>query len=131
MAKVDQLEIINPDGQVYFIDLDPGRGVTNIGRNPENDVVIDSPRVAEFQAILDHRQRPFSLVLLTPEGEVTMDGERLAANARKLVHSWDTIQMDGVAVVVIEGDAQSAPAVAPENKQRALCIAVTFVGSTR
>lgn len=114
MAKVDQLEIIMPDGQVYFLDLDPSRGITNIGRHPENDVVIDSPNVAEFQAVLDHRQRPFALVLLTDEGDVSFDGARLTANMRTPVQNWDTIQIAGVSVVVIEGDGAAGAGTATD-----------------
>ena len=114
MAKVDQLEIIMPDGQVYFLDLDPARGITNIGRHPENDVVIDSPSVAEFQAVLDHRQKPFSLLLLTDEGDVSLDGSRLSANAKAPLQNWDTVSIAGVSIVVIEGDGTASVAVSPE-----------------
>jgi len=31
-ALHSQLEIIGPSGQIEFHDLDPGKGVTNIGR---------------------------------------------------------------------------------------------------
>ena len=41
MPKVDQLEIIAPDGRIYFHDLDPTRGITNIGSHPDNEIVID------------------------------------------------------------------------------------------
>ena len=53
MAAQDQLEIIHPDGQVSFIDLDPVQGVTRIGSHPDNDVVIDNPDVAPFHAMID------------------------------------------------------------------------------
>jgi len=47
-ASHNQLEIIGPGGRIEFYELDPGKGVTNIGRHPENDIVIDSPTVAPF-----------------------------------------------------------------------------------
>ena len=104
MAKTDQLEIIKASGQVVFYDLDPVLGITNIGQHQENDVVIDSPRVAPFQAVLDHRQKPFSLVVLSDEGEVYVSGERVGANAPTHLHNFDTIQLDGVSVVLVEGE---------------------------
>jgi hypothetical protein len=104
MAKTDQLEIIKASGQVAFYDLDPVLGITNIGQHQENDVVIDSPRVAPFQAVLDHRQKPFSLVVLSDEGEVYVSGERVGANAATHLHNFDTIQLDGVSVVLVEGE---------------------------
>jgi hypothetical protein len=48
MPSPDQLEVISQNGAVAFHDLDPGKGLTNIGRHPENDIVIDSPAVADF-----------------------------------------------------------------------------------
>ena len=64
MPSRDQLEILSPEGRISFYDLDPVKGITNIGRHPANDIVVDSPGVAEFHAVLDHRARPFQLVLL-------------------------------------------------------------------
>ncbi len=106
MARADQLEIINADGEVLFHDLDPNVGITNLGRHPENDVVIDSPHIAMFQAVLDHRQKPFSLVVLSDEGDISVGGERILINQPTPLHNFDTIQMDGVSVVVMEGEGE-------------------------
>ena len=57
MPALDQLEVIGPTGEIRFVDLDPARGVTNIGSHPENDVVLDSPDVALFHAILSIRYK--------------------------------------------------------------------------
>ncbi len=54
MATLDQLEIISVSGMVEFYELDPAKGVTSIGRHPDNDVVLDSPGIALFHAMLDH-----------------------------------------------------------------------------
>ena len=61
MPAIDQIEIIYPNGEVKFHELDAGRGITNIGRHPDNDVVIASAEVALFHAVLDHRQKPYRL----------------------------------------------------------------------
>ena len=53
MANPDHLEIISINGEVTFYVLDPSKGLTNIGSDPENDVVIADERVAPFQAVLD------------------------------------------------------------------------------
>jgi len=102
VSEADQLEIVASDGQVRFYDLDPQRGVTNIGRHPENDVVIDAPGVALFQAVLDHRQKPYTLVVLSDEGEVQLGGQRLPVNTPTPVHGWDTFSLDGLSVVLLE-----------------------------
>ena len=71
-ASHNQLEIIGPGGQIEFYELDPGKGVTNIGRHPENDVVIDSPTVALFYAVLDHRKKPYHLMVLGASGNLSL-----------------------------------------------------------
>ena len=92
MSPRDRLEIISPAGEIKFYELDPARGVTNIGRHPDNDVVIDSPSLAPFYAVLYHQQKPYQLILL---------GEPKAA-ARTL-NSWEALQVDGYALMVLEG----------------------------
>ena len=34
MPSLDRLEINSPAGEIKFYELDPARGVTNIGRHP-------------------------------------------------------------------------------------------------
>jgi hypothetical protein len=103
MPKQDQLEIIGPGGRIEFYDLDPERGVTNIGRDPQNDVVVDSPGVAPFHAVLDHRQKPYQLMVLSEEGKTTLDGQRLDANVFRELRTWDTVEIDGYAIILLEG----------------------------
>ena len=55
MATQDKLEIIRPNGEIEFYELEPG-GITNIGRHPENDIVITSPGIAPFHAVIEHRR---------------------------------------------------------------------------
>ncbi len=83
--------------------LDPEKGVANIGSHPDNDIVIDSPGVAPFHAVLDHRQRPFQIMLLVEEGETKLRGQQLGANAFEALHNWDTIEIDGFSIILLEG----------------------------
>jgi hypothetical protein len=103
MAGQDQLEIIAPNGQIEFFDLDPDKGVANIGRHPDNDIVIDSPGVAPFHAVLDHQQRPYRIMILSEEGEIRLGGQRLAANIFHELDSWDTLEVDGHSLILLEG----------------------------
>jgi hypothetical protein len=117
MPRLDQLEIISQNGAVAFHDLDPGNGITNIGRHPDNDIVIDSPSVADFHAILDHRQKPYQIMLLDLEGRATLGGQPLPANIACDVHNWDTIEIDGHAIVLLQDDSTAplpgGPALLP------------------
>jgi hypothetical protein len=115
MPTWDQLEIIKASGEIEFYDLDPGRGTTNIGRDLANDIVIDSPGVAPFHAMLDHRQKPYHLVVFSQAGETTLDGQPLPPNVSREIRNWDTIEFDGHTIVLLEGEAAArpAPAIAP------------------
>ena len=120
MQPQDQLEIIGPGGKVEFYLLDPARGVTNIGRHPDNDVVLDSPSVDLFQAVLDHQEKPYRIMILSEEAEARLGGQLLVPNVAQELHAWDTVEMDGYAIVLLAGaevaereKAAQAPAPLP------------------
>ncbi len=118
MPNVDQLEIIRASGEIEFYNLDPVKGITNIGRHPDNDIVIDSPGVAPFHAVLDHRQKPYQLVVLNQDGQTILrqaqDASRsqqiLPANISTPLYGWDNLEFDGHTVILIDG---GAPIVSP------------------
>src|SRR2546423_2209125 len=127
MPAYDQLELIAPSGEIKFYDLDPGKGITNIGRHPENDIVIDSPSVAPFHAVLDHRQRPYQLVVVTQDSPTSVGGQTVAPNVPHPLNTWDTIELNGHSLVLVEGGtgarampAASARASAPAMYEAAL-----------
>ncbi|MGD8625815.1 MAG: FHA domain-containing protein, partial [Anaerolineae bacterium] len=113
MPEQFQLEIVGPSGETEFRDLDPARGVVNIGRHPDNDVVIDNPSIAPFHALIDYRTAPFQIMLLSDEGEASLQGQRLAANVFQDLHAWDTFEIDGYAIILLESGVAPAPAAAP------------------
>jgi hypothetical protein len=104
MPTQAQLEIISPGGEAEFRDLDPGKGVVNIGRHPDNDIVIDSPNVEPFHAVLDYRQKPFQIMVLTEKGQARLRGQPLEPNVFARLSNWDTIEIDGYAIILLEGE---------------------------
>src|SRR5438128_2119033 len=108
MAKQDQLEIISPGGEVTFVNLDPSRGISNIGRHPENDIVINSPSIGLFHAVLDHRKRPFNIVMLSAEGDAILGGLRIQPNLPTPLNSLDTLQLGGFTIITFEGPGLAA-----------------------
>ncbi|MBN1261993.1 MAG: hypothetical protein JXB35_15040 [Anaerolineae bacterium] len=103
-----QLEIIHPDGTVSFVTLDPARGITNIGQAPENDLVLHGHGIAEFHAILDHRESKFRLTLLC-ESPLTVDGKQVAGLGTTTLGAWSTIEIDGHTLMVVSGASPAAP----------------------
>lgn len=115
MANFDQLEIISPGGVIEFFDLHPSRGVTNIGSHGENDVVLAGPNVAPFHAVVDHRHQPFQLLLLADEAQTRLGGRLLPSGAPVPIQNWDSIEIGGHTLILLQGrngdqHAMSAPA---------------------
>lgn len=121
---MDQLEIIGVGGDVEFYNLDPGKGVTNIGQHPDNDIVINDPTIAPFQAMLDHRQKPYQLMILSDEGRARLGGTLLPVHQASLLQNLDHIEMGGYTLILVENDgarrdnlaapvASSFPSTAP------------------
>lgn len=106
MANQDQLEIIRADGQVLFYNL--GSGITNIGRHPDNNIVLDTPGVAPFHAVLDHRRKPFHLVILSHQPPTYLGRQALPPNVSTPLQPWDRIQFDGHTLILIEAGAAEA-----------------------
>lgn len=110
MTSQGQLEIIRANGDVEFYPLDSGRGVINIGRHPENDIVFDSPGVAPFHAVIDHRQPPYQLVVLSHQGQTALDGRPLPPNSPVTVPAWANIQFDGHTIILVDDGPAGTPA---------------------
>src|SRR3712207_324945 len=102
MAAQDQLEIITATGHIEFYNLDPGKGLTNIGQHPENDIVINDPDVAPFHAMLDHRQRPYQLILLSQQGYTRLRGQQLSPDGGDALQNLDTLQLGSYTVILVE-----------------------------
>jgi len=115
MPSHGQLEIIRANGEIEFYTLDTAAGITNIGRHPDNDIIIESTGVAPFHAILDHRQVPYLLILLSPEGQTRIGNEALVPHTPRSLQHWDNIEIDGHRLILVEtegGDTGQAPGVA-------------------
>lgn len=112
----DQLEIIGAYGDIDFYNLDPAKGLTNIGRHPENDIVIDDPTIAPFHAMLDHRQKPYQLLLLSPEGQTRLRGQVLTPNGAVPLQNLDEIELGRYRLILVEhhnGRAETGALPAP------------------
>jgi hypothetical protein len=109
MAKLDQLEIIGPDGKIVFHDLSPEKGITNIGVDPDNDVVINSPRLGGFQAVLDHQNKPYRIMVLNDKGNARIAGRQLAANVFQELSDWQAVDLDGFTLTLLENVEGAAP----------------------
>lgn len=115
MAERDKLEIIAPTGAITFYELDGGKGLTNIGRHPENDVVLDGVGIAPFHAVLDHRGKPYQFILLDQNANTSVNGQPIQANKSQALHSWNTIEVDGYAIILVHDGAANGIAPPPSD----------------
>jgi hypothetical protein len=104
MPHIDQIEIIHPNGQIQFVDLDPSLGILNIGRHPDNDIVLGGPNVRSFHALIDHRQIPYQWMLLDDDGGI---GELLEFS------QWQSIRIGDYELVLMSSAAEDGPLAAP------------------
>lgn len=105
----NQVEIIGPNGEIVFHDLDPLRGIANIGRDPENDIVLAGPGIAPFHAVLDYRQYPVQFVILSEVGTPRLNGESIAPNMPVDVHNWGALELDGFSLILLHDQAAVQP----------------------
>src|SRR5688572_4091272 len=102
MAERDQLEVVSPSGDLLFFDLDERDGVTNIGRHPSNDVVLNGQGVADFHLVIDHRARPYQVSLISTGAAATVGNQTLESNRTYPLQGWDTIMLAGFAMILVE-----------------------------
>jgi hypothetical protein len=88
--------------------LNTARGITNIGSHPDNDIVIQDPAVLPFHLMLDHRQKPYQVYILSPEADVCISGVRLAGSESKAVYDFGQIQFAGYTLRAQEGPNEAA-----------------------
>ncbi len=104
MPNQAYLEIINPNGDVEFHPLDPGKGIITIGRHADNDVVIDQPGVELFHAVLDYRRGPCQIIVLSAGGEEHSPpaGDALA------LQPWNALEIAGHTFILFDGEPGAA-----------------------
>lgn len=117
MALSHQLELITADHEVLFYDLDPAKGVTNIGCDPENDIIIAAPGIEPFHLVLFHQQQSFHLMALTDQRLILVEDQALPANVSCEIHPWQTIRVGECVLVLVEteGERTAIPAVETQN----------------
>ena len=102
-----RLEIIRADGAVQFVRLDRAHGITNIGSDPANDVVLEGTGVAPFHALLDHHQEPYQLLCLS-EKSLQLDGQLVPADESVPVSQWSSLEIGEDTLILVNDGAAVA-----------------------
>ncbi len=104
--KGSYLEIIHPQGEITFVAVD-GEGVLNIGKHPENHIVLRSDGVADFQALIDCRGGAALVIPLSDEPALLVNGHPV--HAPTPLPMWDTLQVGGYTLMLISSEVDGAP----------------------
>jgi membrane-bound lytic murein transglycosylase F len=116
MRKRAYLEIIDSNGEVTLHDLSSDSGITTIGRHTNNDIVLARPEVAPFHALLDHRQKPYQLIILAAEGETKLGDQVIPANTPTNLSTGDMLTLAGHTISLSAdepGSAKDSPPTLP------------------
>lgn len=109
----EQLEIIAPSGAIEFYPLDAARGITAVGRALSNDVRLADGVTADYAAVLDHRHRPYTLMVLDGAADVRVNGQRLAEHASMAVKPWDSIEIGHYVLILADESAGGESVLTP------------------
>jgi hypothetical protein len=75
-----QIKITQPGETVNWVELDPAKGVANIGRHRANEIRLEGSAVADFHALLDYRRHPLRLIVLSTVSPVKRRGLQITPN---------------------------------------------------
>jgi hypothetical protein len=93
--------VLSSDGMNGKYSLNMERGITNIGSHPDNDIVIQDARVLPFHLMLDHRQKPYRVIALSPQSNISVNGVA--------VSSGEPIEVMDLSLVKFNGFSLSTP----------------------
>ncbi len=105
MAIHEKLEIIKESGEIFFFEIEPGREAINFGSHPDNDVVLTSPGISPFHAMLDLRRKPYQFVQLNEAAQTPGGDQVLLPSTARDVHKWETIELGDYRITLIESEA--------------------------
>ena len=105
MATHEKLEIIKDSGEIFFYDIEPHREFIKFGSHPDNDIVISSPGISPYHAMLDLRRSPYQFVELNETAETNVGDQILSPSTAREIHTWDTIELGNYRITLIESEA--------------------------
>ncbi len=109
MSDHFHLQVISPGGKVSFHELDPAQGLLNIGRHPDNDIILDDTKVADFQAIFYYQELPYELVSLSQTEQVS-----LVPDKTHFLQDSDTATLGDYTLILIAPDVAGTTAAPTE-----------------
>jgi pSer/pThr/pTyr-binding forkhead associated (FHA) protein len=104
MAIHEKLEIIKDSGEIFFYAIEPHREYIKFGSHPDNDIVVSSPGISPYHAMLDLRSSPYQFVELNEIVETNVGDQILSPSTAREIHTEDTIELGNYRITLIEDD---------------------------
>lgn len=114
---------ITSNQTMEFHDLNPDKGIINIGSHPENDIIVQDSRVMPFHLMMDLRQKPYLVVSLNPDADIRVDGVPLMDSETTEVMDISQVSFSGYSLNLIQKNGGNSPA-------KIAVISPDFVGDT-
>lgn len=105
MATREKLEIIKNSGEIFFYDIEPHQEFIKFGSHPDNDIVVSSPEISPYHAVLDMRHSPYQFVELNETVETTDGDQILSPSTAREIRTGDTIELGDDRITLIESEA--------------------------
>jgi hypothetical protein len=90
------------ENQIHRLNIE--MGVTTIGSDPDNDIVVKGPGVLPFHMMVDTRQKPYRVVALNPEADIRVEGVRLTSDTGLEISDLEQVQFGGYALRIHDTD---------------------------
>lgn len=84
-----------PNQKMEIHEINPEKGIINIGSHPENDIVVQDAKVMPFHMMVDLRQQPYLIVSLNPDADIQIDGVPLMENETSEVMDLSQVSFCG------------------------------------
>jgi len=107
------LEVIKPYGMVELHNLAPS--VIYIGQHPDNNIVIKGAGIDDWHLVLDCRQKPYQVIMLSNLGNTAIDGQTLPSNTPIHLPPSASLQVADYELILLEDSpfGQQDPLPAP------------------
>ncbi|MEI7844522.1 MAG: FHA domain-containing protein [Chloroflexota bacterium] len=89
-------------------EMDPERGIINIGSADDNDIVVKDPSIQPFHMVLLCREKPYQIILVDPEAELTIRDVRIHTEDAITVANLSEVRFGSFGFTSTQGGASGS-----------------------
>ena len=115
-----QLQLISPDKIIVYDLTQYDQATITIGRNPNNDIVINSPEVDEYQTVIYLEPTQYQIIFLSNSGNTALNGVLVSEhdiNKRQPYHGVVTFDTHQLVLLLDDQSSQQVPHSIPPSTE--------------